>query len=110
MTQETTLMYPEATKEQLTRDNIVFQLAQAYRLIDSLAEIIEVEGAVDPQHVSAVVGAFSQQLEEMSTIIAVQNDITIAEYESGVHALHHFYEHQIRALAEEMLAEAQAGQ
>jgi hypothetical protein len=111
MTQEaTSLMFPTATKADVTRDNVVFQIAQSYRLIDSLAEILQAEGQVDPEHVSAVIGAFSQQLDEMSTIVAVQNEITVGEYEGGVHALHHFYEDQIRAMAEELLAQAQAGQ
>lgn len=111
MTQEAnTLMFPTATKADVTRENSIFQLAQSYRLIDTLTEIIDADGEVDPQHASAVISALSQQLEEMSTIIAVQNEITVAEYEQGVHALHHFYEDQIRAMAEELLAQAQAGQ
>lgn len=110
MTQETnTLMFPQLTKESIERENVVFQLAQSYRLIDSLAEIIEAEGQVDPQHVSAVIFAFSQQLEEMSTIVAVQNEVTTEEYESGMHTLQHFYEHQLRAMAEELVAQAKAG-
>lgn len=111
MTQEaTTLMFPTATKADVTRENAIFQIAQSYRLIDTLAETVEAEGELDMQHAPAIISALSQQLEEMSTIVAVQNEITVAEYEGGVHALLHFYEDQIRAMAEELLAQAQAAQ
>lgn len=111
MTQETNaLLFPTATPADVTRENVQMQIAQSYRLIDTLAEILNKEGAVDPQHVMAVISAFSQQLEEMATIVAIQNSVTVAEYEAGVHALHHFYEEQIRAMAEELVAQAKAAQ
>jgi hypothetical protein len=107
MTQETNgLMFPTATPADVTREGVKLQIAQSYRLIDTLDEIVKQEGSVDPAHTEAVISALSQQLEEMATIVAIQNSITTAEYEEGVHSLHHFYEEQLMAMAQELVAQA----
>lgn len=93
--QPTDLMYPTAEPDTIDRNNMVLQLAQAFRLIDATYEILNNEGGIDPSHATAVVSALAQQMEELAAVISIQNSVTVGEYQTGCAQLEDFYKEEM---------------